>query len=103
MLGGELLITAGQRWQFISPCGSIDNSGVGSGRVDNSLLPIIVKAWLHSIRLPLTPSLGEEGGGFFLPGGGANPGSHVVSLDVVGDEDSSLSSRMKVSALMVFP
>lgn len=34
--------------------------------------------------------------------GGANPGSHVVSLDVVGDGDSSLSSRMKVSALMVF-
>lgn len=73
VLRGELLISAGQRWQFSSPCGSIDNSGVGNGRVDNSLLPTIVKAWLHSTRLPLTPSLGEEGGGLFLPGGGANP------------------------------
>lgn len=56
-----LLITAGQRWQFSSPCGSIDNSGVGGGRVDNSLLPTTGKAWLHSTRLPLTPSVGEEG------------------------------------------
>ena len=94
-----LLITAGQRWQFSSPCGSIDNSGVGGGRVDNSLLPTTGKAWLHSTRLPLTPSLGEEGGGSFLPGEGASPGSGVVSLDVVGNGDSSVSSRMKVSAL----
>lgn len=101
VLGGELL-TAGQRWQFISPCGSIDNSGVGVGGLTNSLLPIIVKAWLPPLGFLWHHPWERKGVASSCQGEGANPGSHVVSLDVV-DGDSSLSSRMKVSALMVFP
>lgn len=99
VLGESSLLLLGKRWQFISPCGSIDNSGVRSGRVGNSCAVIV--AWLTQTGF-LWHHPWERKGWLFLPGGAIRLPCGLI-WTWWGDGDSSLSSRMKVSALMVFP
>lgn len=75
---GGLLVTAGQRRQFSSPCGPT----CGGGAVDNSLLLVTWKPGFTPTSSDTIPD--EEEGASFWPGGNASPGSHMVSMDTAG-------------------